>query len=126
VIRLFVFYIFLVFSNNIWADCDDALRKCKSQCDSDISVQGETLISYITDFESNCEDACKKGLRECEDTKGSMYDKCDGFKRKCKRTCPNSVYIYSNSKGVSTGYTYSSNAESVCEDACTAGYRRCE
>lgn len=120
-----IFFI-IVISPKAWPDCDDANRKCRSECSTSINVNGTYIDSYNTDFNSSCEDSCKKGLNECEDTDGPLTDKCDEFKRKCKRTCPSSIYIYSSKDGIESGYTYDSNANSVCEDACTAGYRRCE
>lgn len=114
------------FSLNSFADCDDARRKCRNECASTLIVNGMSLDAVSTDFSSNCEDACKKGTNECEDTKGSMSDKCDEFKSKCKRTCPDSVFVYTNSKGIKTGYSFTSDANSICEDACSAGYRRCD
>ena|SRR3990167_10318650 len=125
--RIYIFYIVaLVFVDNAWADCDDARRKCRSECSSMISVNGNYIDSHNTDFQSNCEDACKKGLNECEDASRSLADRCYDFKSKCKRSCPSSIYVYSESDGVKSGYSYDSNANSVCEDACSAGYRRCE
>lgn len=112
------------------ADCNDAKKKCRNECTTQVKVQGNgktiTLLGYQTDFQSHCEDACVEGYSDCENTDGAAEEKCSVFKTKCQKGCPNSVYVYTNFNGAKPGYSSHSDVETRCRDACNMGYRKCE
>lgn len=120
--RIICSFILVFLSGTCFADCDDAYRKCRNECSS-ASVydyqNNKYLYSGQSDFNSKCEDACRRGRRYCEG-ESNLSDGCDEFKRKCRNDCPSSIYIYGK------GYVYSSDASSKCDSACYSGYRRCE
>ena len=120
----FLFLVFsFLFSDVVYAGCNDARRKCENECTSAASFfnyeKGEYQSLNGTDFQDNCSSACKRGFRYCT-SEDNLDDGCDVFKRKCRNDCPSSIFSYKSSI-----YILLTDANSVCEDACRAGYRRC-
>ncbi len=120
--RLFFFLYFLILGN-VYADCNDARRKCETECNSAVNFfnfeKGKYQSLNGTDFQDNCSSACKRGFRYCT-SEDNLDDGCDAFKRKCRNDCPSSIFSYK-----SNIYMLLTDADSICEDACRAGYRRC-
>ena len=100
--------------------CEDAERKCKLECDSEIYDYDSGEYLYNTDVESSCEDACRAGAKAC-DYEDDPEDGCWYFKRKCQSECDSEIYDYDSGE-----YLYNTDVESSCEDACNYGYRRCD
>ncbi len=102
--------------------CDAAYKRCISECE-DIYIYNYDSGDYIsidyTDFLDNCEAACARGRRFCEDEHAD--EKCYEFKRACRNDCPSDVYDYNSGE-----YLMLTDADSQCEDACRAGERECE
>lgn len=102
--------------------CDAAYKRCISECE-DVSIYDYDSGDYIsidnTDFLDNCEAACARGRRYCEDEDAD--EKCYEFKRACRNDCPSDVYDYDSGE-----YLMLTDADSQCEDACRAGERECE
>ena len=124
-IRLKLLCILLSFliTDFVFADCDDARRRCENECTSATTFfnyeKGEYQSLNRTDFQDNCSSACRRGFRYCT-SEDNLDDGCDEFKRKCRNDCPSSIFSYKGSR-----YILSTDVNSICEDACRAGYRRC-
>jgi len=107
-----------------YANCNDGYKRCVNECNGVTSLFNYDGSRYIkssdTDFQSKCEDSCRRGKRYCE-YESKLYDGCYEFKRKCRNECPSSIFSYSTG-----GYLYNTDANGKCEDSCSSGYRRCE
>jgi hypothetical protein len=116
--------LFLGVCSSSFADCSDAFRQCRNECNSVsmlINLEGGDAINALeSDFYSNCEDACRRGKRYCEG-EATLTDGCYAFKRACRNDCPDSLLSFR-----SGSLLLLTNANDQCEDACNAGYRRCE
>ena len=103
--------------------CDAAYNRCVNECES-VSIFNYETGNYRsvrnTDFLDNCEEACSRGRRYCED-EDDNEEKCYEFKRACRNDCPSDVYDYRSGK-----YLMLTDANDQCEDACGAGERECE
>ena len=123
IIMRFIFFVLLFISSTAYADCDDAFRKCRSECSGVTSLfnyeSGKYVNTQGTDFASNCEDSCRRGRRYCE-SESKLSEGCYEFRRKCRNECPSSIFSYRSSN-----FLLLTDANSKCEDACNSGYRRC-
>ena len=119
----FIIFSFLLISSAVYAGCDDAFRKCSSECSSTTTLfnyeSGNYIKPQVTDYVSNCEDSCRRGRRYCE-SESNVSEGCYEFRRKCRNECPSSVFSYR-----SGNFLFLTDANSKCEDACNSGYRRC-
>jgi len=89
-----------------YSPCERAYRKCTSECSS-VSlypIENSDEEDEAHNFASQCDDACRRGRRWCDD---ESTDRCYEFKRACRNECPSFH-----------------NAD--CKDACHAGERVCE
>jgi hypothetical protein len=87
--------------------CDRGRRKCERECDSENALLSSDTEDAST-FLDACYYACKKGKGYCDD-EDDKDERCDEFKRGCRKNCP-----------------YQFELNSKCEDACRAGQRACE
>ena len=103
--------------------CGAGYQKCVDTCGSESMYYDYDSGDYRplagTDYSSNCEDACRRGQRYCEDE--SKDEQCYEFKRACRNDCPSSIFDYSSSE-----FKLLTDVNSKCEDACRAGESACD
>lgn len=112
-------FVLIFIPSHVQADCDDAHWECNSECNESIYDYDSGEYLYNTDFESQCEDACDEGRDACEGE--SRGYRRDAFEDECEDECPTSVYDYDSGE-----YSYNTDANSKCEDACEEGADYCE
>lgn len=114
----------LTISSLVNANCTAAFRDCKDECGSFGFIfdyeSGNLVRMQETNFLSNCVDSCQIGKRYCE-SKSSHSEACNEFKRKCEFECPSTLIKLHNGS-----ILLLTNANLKCEEACFAGYRKCE
>jgi hypothetical protein len=122
-INIALLFLLLFFVSISYADCISAKKKCENECNSAASFfnfeKGKYESVAGTDFAENCVSACSRGYRYCN-TEDNLDESCYQFKRKCSNDCPTSIFSYRSSV-----YRLLTDAQSICEDACRSGYRRC-
>ena len=104
--------------------CDVAYSSCTDECTSTGAYfdyeEGVYRTTQDTDFWSNCESACSAGQSNCED-EDDRDSKRDEFRSGCESDCPTSVFDYRAGE-----FRLLTDADSKCEDACSAGASSCE
>jgi Putative peptidoglycan binding domain len=103
----------------VHAKCSAAYNACVANCQGPIFDYEEGEYRHNTDFEDNCEDACNTGGDNCDD-EDDADARCDEFQISCNNECPSDAYDYNKGE-----YLEESDAEDLCEDACSAGYSAC-
>jgi hypothetical protein len=105
---------------------EEACRRAESECESECRTasihddEGRSL--WHTTFEDECEDACETGRHGCEREEDDGNDACDSFGDDCEGDCPTSILDWETSNYL---YSYETNADDECEDACDDGRDAC-
>jgi len=102
------------------AKCAAAYNACVANCHGPVFDYEKGAYRYNTDFEDNCEDACSTGANNCDD-EDDADERCDEFRNSCNNECPSDAYDYDKGH-----YLEESDAEDLCEDACSASYSACD
>jgi hypothetical protein len=107
------------------AACARAYNRCVGDCTGPVFDYDKGTYRYNTDFEDNCEGSCLAGGNACDgvdetDDDDAADERCDEFQSSCNNDCDSDAFDYDRGD-----YIEDSDAEDLCEDACSTGYAAC-